>query len=38
LFTVPARLPKLSLHKATGKARAIIDYLGEFGSDESKAA
>ncbi|MBA3313343.1 MAG: site-specific integrase [Planctomycetaceae bacterium] len=37
-----ARLPKLSLHKATGKARVVIDgrhhYLGPFGSDEAKAA
>ncbi len=34
------RIPKYSLHKATGQARVWIDgqdhYLGEFGSEESK--
>lgn len=38
---MPARIPRYSLHKATGHARVCIDgrdhYLGPYGSEESKA-
>lgn len=37
---MPKRVPKYSLHKATGQARVVLDgqhhYLGPHGSDESK--